>query len=336
MIRTVRRAILALAVVVAGLLATAAGAQAHGVIRIGGGELTFFSDDAPSASRLELRGTAAAVSIHDPGVVGGMQAPAICRPGRTDEHDNVVEYICPATGVQRLVAQVGPNEDSVVSDVALPLRAEGGSGADRLQGGPAGGTLLGEQGNDTLIGGPGTDEIDGGEGADTIQSGAGDDTVASADGVTDDIACGDGIDRVTADQLDRIAIDCEGVTRATVAPPAGGAEGGDATPPRLRLRAVRTQRADRGLTVTATSSEPGVLALSGLLDAGGINNPIRAREGEARAGRPARLRVRLTRRQLARVRKDLRRGRRVRATLDVAASDPAGNVTTRSLRVRVR
>jgi hypothetical protein len=79
-----------------------------------------------------------------------------------------------------------------------------------------------------------------------------------------------------------------------------------------------------------------MLALSGLLDAGGINNPVRAREVKARAGRPARLRVRLTRRQLARVRKDLRRGRRVRATLDVAASDPAGNVTTRSLRVRVR
>ena len=92
------------------LLAAPATARAHGVIVIGGGELVYLSDDSSSASRLEIAADVVGIRVHDPGSVGGIQAPQSCRAGRSDDRGYVIEYTCPATGVISLRAEVGPNE----------------------------------------------------------------------------------------------------------------------------------------------------------------------------------------------------------------------------------
>jgi hypothetical protein len=66
----------------------------------------------------------------------------------------------------------------------------------------------------TFDGGPGNDRFVGGPRADHVDAGAGNDTNETAgDNISDTIVCGDGRDTVTADSLDTIAADCEGVTR---------------------------------------------------------------------------------------------------------------------------
>jgi hypothetical protein len=73
---------------------------------------------------------------------------------------------------------------------------DGKAGADRI---------LGRGGPDVLVGGPGADVLDGGPSADRI--------AAEYDGSRDNVRCGAGADIVTADPLDRVAADCELVSR---------------------------------------------------------------------------------------------------------------------------
>jgi hypothetical protein len=80
----------------------------------------------------------------------------------------------------------------------------GGSFGDRFQGGYGPDTLYGGYGPDTLSGSNGDDLIYGGYGGDTIYAGPG----------TDTITCGPGTDRVYAHTGDRVAGDCEVVSRA--------------------------------------------------------------------------------------------------------------------------
>ena len=60
-------------------------------------------------------------------------------------------------------------------------------------------------GYDTVTGGPGRDRLSGGPGRDRLKA---------RDGRRDSVRCGSGRDRVIADQLDRVAADCERVSRA--------------------------------------------------------------------------------------------------------------------------
>jgi Ca2+-binding RTX toxin-like protein len=60
----------------------------------------------------------------------------------------------------------------------------------------------------------GNDTADGGAGSDLIDTGDGDDTVLARDGAVDDISCGKGNDKVTADPDDFVDADCEAVERA--------------------------------------------------------------------------------------------------------------------------
>jgi hypothetical protein len=80
----------------------------------------------------------------------------------------------------------------------------GGNGGDTLSGGPASDFLLGQSGNDTLTGGKGGDHFSGGDGGDTINA---------RDNQSDTIACGAGTDHVFADRSDKVARDCERVSR---------------------------------------------------------------------------------------------------------------------------
>jgi Ca2+-binding RTX toxin-like protein len=107
-----------------------------------------------------------------------------------------------------------------------------GDGDDHVDGGGDDDILIPSAGNDTMTGGAGNDGVEGGDGNDTLDGGPGDDsidggngadTITSADGVSDDVRCGEGTDAVTADTKDTIAGDCETVTGGTIGGPPGPA-----------------------------------------------------------------------------------------------------------------
>ena len=78
-------------------------------------------------------------------------------------------------------------------------------------------TISGDASVNQIFSGDGNDTIDPGGAFDIVESGAGDDTINARDGVQDDISCGEGADRVTADPDDYVADDCETVERAAAA-----------------------------------------------------------------------------------------------------------------------
>ena len=89
----------------------------------------------------------------------------------------------------------------------------GTEASDRLIGTARADTIYGLGGTDTIEGRGGPDLINPGFGRDTVKGGPGDDTIAAQDGAVDNIACGPGADIVTGDLGDRIAADCETVSR---------------------------------------------------------------------------------------------------------------------------
>ena len=92
-------------------------------------------------------------------------------------------------------------------------RLTGEAGADRLSGGTGNDRLTGGAGNDRLSGSSGDDTLTGGSGTDSFSGGTGADRITARDGRREPISCGSGRDRVSADRNDRVARDCERVTR---------------------------------------------------------------------------------------------------------------------------
>jgi CSLREA domain-containing protein len=88
----------------------------------------------------------------------------------------------------------------------------GGSGRDLLIGWSGNDRLSGGRGNDTLRGYSGNDRLTGGPGRDRLLAGPGDDVIRARDGARDEVRCGAGTDRVTADAVDRL-IGCQGARR---------------------------------------------------------------------------------------------------------------------------
>jgi Ca2+-binding RTX toxin-like protein len=106
------------------------------------------------------------------------------------------------------------------SDVSYCSTGEGaGDGSDDIHGGPGDDTLYGQGGDDQIHGGAGNDTIVAGSGADFVWGGDGNDVIDVRDGEPDTVSCGGGFDRVLADRLDRVAPDCESVSRASVPAP---------------------------------------------------------------------------------------------------------------------
>jgi hypothetical protein len=77
--------------------------------------------------------------------------------------------------------------------------------ADTLEGNAGNDRLTGRSGPDLLVGGTGSDRLLGGPGRDRL--------VAEADVARDSVGCGPGRDVVTAELIDRVARDCETVSR---------------------------------------------------------------------------------------------------------------------------
>jgi hypothetical protein len=89
----------------------------------------------------------------------------------------------------------------------------GGAGADRLTGGSGNDVLRGESGDDRIDGGSGNDAVVGGPGRNQLAGGSGNDRISARNRRRDVIRCGRGRDRVSADRIDRVAADCERVSR---------------------------------------------------------------------------------------------------------------------------
>jgi Ca2+-binding RTX toxin-like protein len=134
-----------------------------------------------------------------------------CTSGAGDVLQDV-ENVAGGSGDDKLAGSSG---DNLLS---------GGPGNDRLTGGSGRDTLAGEAGDDildggadadALLGGAGSDGLTGGSGRDVLKGGAGPDTISARDSTTDQIGCGSGKERkVTVDTKDKVASDCENVSKA--------------------------------------------------------------------------------------------------------------------------
>jgi hypothetical protein len=245
---------------------------------------------------------------------------------------------------------------------------DGDTGNDTLSGEGGNDTLLGGDGADALIGADGADLLVGGPGPDALDGGPGNDTINAADGVSETVACGTGVDTLVADLGAGNATDtttgCENVTGPVApprsAPPAGPrpalglpglvtvlapgvASPTDLTPPRAALRSAIRQKlrtvSARGVEMRITCAEP-----CGLSAALSIARPAARRLGLAgrtggavlgtaiaRRATPGvvRLRVKLSRR----ARQAVRRTRSLAVTVQVLVSDASGNGTLLQRRV---
>lgn len=117
-------------------------------------------------------------------------------------------------------ASCGPGTDTITLDLGdvVPDDCEtvgyniwGTDGADQIDGTPYADFVVPFDGADTIRTYGGDDFVNGGNdtGPDVYWFGAGDDSVRARDGIVDTIHCGPGHDRVTADEIDVVADDCE-------------------------------------------------------------------------------------------------------------------------------
>jgi hypothetical protein len=318
----------ALAAALGAAVLAPAGADAHSIVRVIGGELSYQSIDAVSLNTLTVGPRGDEIRLYDPTVNGGTD-PGPCRPGEVTNDANawIVEVFCPAARVNRVRILLGEREDSARVDVAVPLTLLGGPGADTLSSGASPDVVSGDEGNDRLDAGPGNDIVDGGLGIDVIQGGDGDDRLISRDGLRDRVLCGPGGDRVEADTVDEVDSDCESVARVPTPPPIDAGDVDDGVPPRVAAGASTLQHVGRRwrVRVAATSSERGAISASGFLDVAGLRLPLKSdRRRVPVAGGGVVLTVRLSRSQQRACRRAFARGRRVFVRLGVVATDLAG------------
>lgn len=336
----------------AALLAFAAPALADSKMGMSGGVLDWHSEDAGISNDLSVaydsHGRIRFHDVTDPYGMSGYPSPP-CQPGQLNGQGNAVEVFCDKDPVKSLTIEPGPGQDNVVYKLAdRPVSLDGGLGADLLETSTAADTLAGGQGNDELDSGggddnvsggdgkdsihagEGNDTIDGGYGSDAIDAGAGNDHVEVADGFADSIQCGAGTDSVNADQFDQIGGDCESVTRNDVSPPADQPQEDDTVAPtlRARARAAHVSLRKRSVAVSVAASEQALINISGYVVAGGINSPLKKVKPGVDLGEGGiRMKVTLSKGQVAKVLADLHRGRKPALRLTVSAVDPAGNTS---------
>jgi hypothetical protein len=146
------------------------------------------------------------------------------------------------------------------------------------------------------------------------------------DGIPDTVRCGAGQDKVDADTLDDVALDCEDVSRLpTPVPEGGGTTGRDRVAPKVRVGGSTVQHGTH-LTLVATSSERGTISASGFVDLAGLSLPVTAdvqRVGIGGGG--VKLTAKLNARQRREATRAWRRKRKVVVRLGVVATDRAGN-----------
>ncbi len=135
-----------------------------------------------------------------------LRGDGICLPGVEDARR------CASGGSGNDRIGGGAGSDTIFGDGGND-RISGQSGNDRVNGGSGNDHLSGGSGRDTVRGGSGRDTLSGGSGRDRIDGGSGNDRILARDHQRDRINCGSGRDRVIADRIDRVAGNCERVTR---------------------------------------------------------------------------------------------------------------------------
>ena len=326
------------ALAVAALLGTPASAEAHSVVRIGGNTVTYLSADATSLNTLIVRTAGQRIEFSDRTVDGGID-PGSCDPGAINQSTWIVQVFCSRERLDAVRIDLGEREDRATIDLPLPVTLLGGPGSDVLRAGAPADRVEGGDGNDDVGAGGGNDVVDGGLGYDVVRGDDGDDELRVADGLLDRVECGSGRDRVDADTLDDVAIDCEDVSRRPVVPPADAGTTDDRLGPRVQSGGYIRQRLGRGrVRLLATSSERGFLAASGFVDVSGISIPIQSdRRPVTVAGGGVELTVRLKGGSLRRCRRAVQRGRPCSIRMWVVGTDLAGNSTrARPIRIRLR
>ena len=192
---------------------------------------------------------------------------------------------------------------------------------------------------DTLTGTALPNRLVGGAGADTVNAGAGADRVEIRDGEADTVNCGADADTAITDRrtLDTAVTDCETVD-ALPEPGTDGPRTTTDTPDtvvRLTLTGAKTQRllTQKAVRVQVTCpGEPCATVASGT--GKGISlKPIVTR---LPAGASKTVKWRLTKAQLAGLRKAIAKKQRPSVKVTVQAQDNAGNKATRTLRVTAK
>jgi Ca2+-binding RTX toxin-like protein len=192
----------------------ACGAPAPDVLDGGAGydTLSDWGDCGPGSDRRPVRVTVNGVA--DDG-----------RPGEGDDVRDldVLQLFVPATVVGTDAAnaiEIHADGDSAIEGRAGADDLRAGSGRETIDGGTGDDRIEGGWNHDTLTGGPGRDVIHGDSTAGNCGGGGqsctipfGNDTIDARDGEADQVDCGPGQDRVTADALDTVAADCEVVDR---------------------------------------------------------------------------------------------------------------------------
>ena len=139
-------------------------------------------------------------------VVVGAFARALQRDANPADNDATLT-------IPAVAAAPAPLPPSGRRTAARPTIRTGTARADTLRGTAGRDVLRGLGGRDVLYGLGGDDTLVGGTGVDRLIAGAGNDTILARDGARDTVTCGSGRDVVQADRSDRIARDCERVTR---------------------------------------------------------------------------------------------------------------------------
>jgi Ca2+-binding RTX toxin-like protein len=207
---------------------------------------------------------------------------------------------------------------------------------------------------DTLTGNAVANRLEGGAGADTIAAGDGADRVELRDGEADRASCGAGPDTAIADRrtLDALEADCE--TLDALPEPAQPADPTTTGDPMttdngltFSLSARSSQRVLRQRAVrirVSSPREPSTIVATASTRVRAARRPRRAATRlrlrsltKALAAGSARIvALRLTRRQLAALRKAMGAGQRPTFTVTVDARDAAGNNVRRTVRVKAR
>jgi Ca2+-binding RTX toxin-like protein len=120
------------------------------------------------------------------------------------------DVVAGGTGADNLLGGLG---DDRLSGDASGDRMSGSRGRDRVRGGSGNDVLSGGSSPDSVSGEAGNDRINGNSSRDSLSGGSGNDRISARDRQRDRISCGPGTDRVSADPADRVARDCERVSR---------------------------------------------------------------------------------------------------------------------------
>jgi Ca2+-binding RTX toxin-like protein len=147
-----------------------------------------------------------AVTVTGPGPVV-ITASARARQTDTNLADN------DATLTIEPAAVLSPSPPSSGAKAVQRTVRRGTARGDTLRGTNGPDSLFGLGGRDVLYAFGGPDTLVGGTGADRLFGGAGNDTILARDRARDTIVCGSGRDVVQADPSDRVARDCERVSR---------------------------------------------------------------------------------------------------------------------------